>query len=71
MFGIFKPKLMQFGDGKFALRKLTLAGYCYMDKDGYWWISRKPKYDNEEEAINAYLATVQKVISTLDDEWDL
>lgn len=35
----FKPHIVQFGSGKYAVRRLTLlVGYQYIDRDTtYWW----------------------------------
>lgn len=45
LYNPFKPHLVQFANGKFAMRRLRLLGFEYMDKwpeaDGrifnYWW----------------------------------
>lgn len=75
MFSLFKPKLIQFGDGKYAIRKFCLFYYEYMDERGDWWMATITKFDNGDEAIDIYnqrkIADKCKVISTLDDEWDL
>lgn len=39
MFNFFKPHIVQFRDGKYAIRKRTLLGYRYKDLThvSFWW----------------------------------
>lgn len=74
MFNFFKPKLVQFGDGKFGIQKYSILDgteYLWPDSFHYDWCPNPYKYDTEEAAIDSFLAAKCKVIAVLDDEWDL
>ena len=71
MFTIFKPQLVQFGDGKFAIRK-----FSFLYRDLYLWPNQEwfpvpYKHDDEDKALDSYMLTKYKVVSKLDDDWDL
>jgi hypothetical protein len=38
LYNPFKPHFCQFGDGQFGMRKLSLAGWAYLDTSdmGFW-----------------------------------
>jgi len=41
-FNPFKPHIVEFANGKFAVRKLTMSGWKFYDsqrvkEDDYWW----------------------------------
>jgi hypothetical protein len=85
MFSYFKPKLIQFDNGKFGIIKHTFLGSDhYLGDNNYWWTPKKEyvekycQFDTEEKAVDAYMKEYMsnqkikhKVIATLDDEWDL
>jgi hypothetical protein len=71
MFSFFKPKLIQWGDGTFSIRRLSILGQEYLSRHGYWLLSTVQRFDTEEDLMKAYEKTTYKVVATLDDEWDL
>jgi len=39
LYNIFKPHVVEFSNGKFAVRKLTSIGFRYLDTDtNHWWL---------------------------------
>ncbi len=70
MFNFFKPKLIQWGDGTYSIRKWSIIGQLYLSKHGNW-LTEKTKYQTEDDVKSAYEKTICKVIVTLDDEWEI
>ena len=84
MFNYFKPKLVQFGNGKFGILKRKFFGYeCYLGDDITWWsvqeyVEKYCHFDNADDALDAFAkeqAFKKKskyvVISELNDDWDV
>lgn len=84
MFNYFKPKLVQFGDGKFGILKRKFLGIeYYLGNDITWWsvqeyVEKYCHFDNADKALDAFAKdqALQKkskyvIISEITDEWDV
>lgn len=80
MFSYFKPKLVQFPNGKFGIMKRRLFDDPkFLGVEGDWWTLEKYvkmycMFDTEELALERFIVVDPdkvKILATLDDKWDL
>jgi hypothetical protein len=81
MRNLFKPHIVQFSDGKYAIRRLTILGFEFLDSfagadDDWWWnipkyVQKHCLFSSEGDAFNKMILQMlgtkyPKVIKVID-----